>query len=157
MPLRLLRRCNFLSINLLQNLGPATPEKFAGYLFSERVRIKTSPRLSQQDAPVGTRDHSLQLQLSVVNSRVCTDGNLATSAELAQQRSLAVGFGARGPIAQECKSIAHGRISGADLDCQSSLAGSRTHFIDRNNFSHQFGSLKPLQTCGCKDDCIVLA
>src|SRR5450432_732547 len=102
------------------------------------------------------RYHCCETEASIAKFCKCTDRNLASSAELAQQCSLAPGSGAGRCVIQESKTFVGWRIPGANLDGQRPLSGGWAHYCWRDNLRHEFHFSQTIQPgCG-ENDSVVL-
>src|SRR3954454_7666447 len=89
---------------------------------TERGRILTFARVSQDGFPVRTGHDCFQMQSAVAEFRVCSDRDLASATQSFQQRAFAFGLGPSRRIVQKFQRGADVAIAAANFYCERSLA-----------------------------------
>src|SRR6476646_907376 len=109
--LRLLRLCNLLPVNLLQNFSSSTPQKLLSNSFAEAISIFAGRRLAQHHAAVRSRGHFVTMQFPIAPGCARSDRNFAASAHPPQQRALAISLCTTRLIIEKRERISHFVIS----------------------------------------------
>ena len=107
--------------------------------------------------PSGRATIAVNRSIAIAHFGKRADGDLASAAQLVQQRSLAGRRRPRCRVVEERQVLAHGNVALANLDAERALSGRGTHETLRQHFPHPLRFAQPGQAGRGQDDGVVLA
>src|SRR3981081_1894148 len=153
----LLRQRETFAVDFFENNIAAASEKGLADFFAQAHGIIAFAALTQNFCSVRMRYERAQANAAFLYLGERSYGNLATTAEFAEQGTLTGGGGTGGGVIEKCDDRPCCRVTIANFDCQGALSGGGGHHLHRDHLPDQLRFAKTVEARGGENYRIVVA